>query len=82
MKKIARIIGGIALILVGAVLALPLVPGPGIPLMVLGLVILSDHSPLAKRVVDWGKAKLEGIRPTKTPPKKDDPTGTSSTNQG
>lgn len=60
MKKLLRILGGFGLILVGLLLALPFVPGPGIPLMVLGFVVLSEHFPWAKRLVDWGKAKLEG----------------------
>jgi hypothetical protein len=60
MKKLLRIFFGFGLILVGLVLAIPFVPGPGTPLVILGLVILGDHFPWAKRIVDWGKAKLEG----------------------
>lgn len=61
IRKTGRIIAGFGLLLIGAILALPLVPGPGIPIMVLGLVILAEHFPWAKRIIDWGKAKLEGI---------------------
>lgn len=67
MKKILRIMSGFGLLLVGFVLALPFVPGPGIPLMVLGLVILGEHFPWAKRLVEWGKAKLEPYLPKKAP---------------
>lgn len=61
MKKVAKILAGFGLIVIGLVLALPLVPGPGIPIMVLGLVMLSEHFPWAKRITDWGKRKLEGV---------------------
>ena len=47
----------------GGLLALPLVPGPGIPLMVLGLVMLSDHFEWARRSLDWAKRKWQGSRP-------------------
>ena len=63
MKKIVRIGTGFGLLLVGGILALPLVPGPGIPLMILGLVILGEHFPWAKRIVEWGKRKLEHAMP-------------------
>lgn len=59
---------GLALLLIGAVLAIPFVPGPGIPLMIIGLVILAEHFPWARRIIDWGKAKLEGISARKQSP--------------
>ena len=62
MRKILRIFLGIGLLIVGFILALPFVPGPGIALMLLGLVILADHFPWARRIIDWAKAKLEAIR--------------------
>jgi hypothetical protein len=40
-KRIGIAIGGGLVILVGAVLSLPLVPGPGLAIIVLGLFILS-----------------------------------------
>jgi len=58
MKKAIRILTGVVLILVGLVLSLPGVPGPGTPIAVAGLVILADHFAWARRLVDWGKAKL------------------------
>ncbi|MBI3679988.1 MAG: PGPGW domain-containing protein [Acidobacteria bacterium] len=79
MKRIARIIGGVGLIVVGFVLSLPLVPGPGIALMVLGLVILSSHYRWARRIVEWVQAKLEGIDPRK---KRTGQTGTSPVDLG
>ena len=49
-------------LLVGAVLALPLVPGPGIPLMLLGLVLLSDHFVWARRCLEWARRKWQDLR--------------------
>ena len=61
MRKMLRVIAGCGLIVIGLVLAIPFVPGPGFPLVILGLVILGEHFHWARRMVDWGKAKLEGI---------------------
>jgi hypothetical protein len=62
VKKLIRLILGFALLVIGFVLSLPLVPGPGIALMILGLVILSEHVPWARRLLDWAKRKLKGAR--------------------
>ena len=63
MRKRLRICAGFLALLVGAILALPLVPGPGIPLMLVGLVLLSDHFVWAKRCLDWAKRKWQHLRP-------------------
>ncbi len=57
IRKIVRVTAGLGLILVGLVLALPLVPGPGIPLMAVGLLMISEDFPWAKRIVEWGKER-------------------------
>jgi len=44
---------GVALLLVGIVLALPLVPGPGIPLILVGLTVLSAEFEWARRLRTW-----------------------------
>lgn len=62
MRKHLRICAGFLALLVGAILALPLVPGPGIPLMLVGLVLLSDHFPWAKRCLDWAKRKWQHMQ--------------------
>ena len=54
-----RMIGGIALLVVGAILALPGVPGPGIALMIAGLVILRDHYEWAARALEWLHKRAE-----------------------
>ncbi|MCS7025684.1 MAG: PGPGW domain-containing protein [Bryobacteraceae bacterium] len=64
MKRILRLFSGFTLLVVGFILALPFVPGPGVALMILGLVILGEEFPWARRIVDWGKRKLESIRPS------------------
>lgn len=56
-KLITTIIGGIILIL-GAVLSLPLIPGPGLLLIILGLTILSREYPWAQKPLVWLKNKL------------------------
>ena len=63
MSKHLRIFLGFAALLVGIVLALPLVPGPGIPFILLGLVLLSDHFTWAKRLLDWAKRKWQSVHP-------------------
>jgi hypothetical protein len=50
---------GFLFLFTGSILALPGVPGPGIPLIFLGLVILSSHFLWAKKVLDWAKRKLK-----------------------
>ena len=73
IRKIARITAGLVLILVGFVLSLPLVPGPGVAVMALGLVLISEDFPWAKRIVDWGKERWHqllvrlGYRPQPQP---------------
>lgn len=56
IRYIRMLAGGVVL-LVGIILALPFVPGPGIPLIILGLVMLSDHFTWAKRTLQWTKEK-------------------------
>jgi xanthosine utilization system XapX-like protein len=63
MPKHLRIFLGFAALLVGIVLALPLVPGPGIALILLGLVLLSDHFTWAKRLLNWAKRKWQSVHP-------------------
>jgi hypothetical protein len=48
-KKLVRIAAGFALLIIGALLAFPGVPGPGIPLILLGLALLSRHFAWAEK---------------------------------
>ena len=52
-----RTVSGLMLLFGGLILAIPGVPGPGIPLMLVGLVILSERFAWAKRVLNWTRAK-------------------------
>lgn len=57
-----RVAAGFLFLLVGFVLALPFVPGPGIAFMILGLVLLSDHFAWARRTLDWARQKWQKHR--------------------
>jgi hypothetical protein len=56
--KLVRIGGGFLLLIAGVLLALPGVPGPGIPIVLLALAILSRHFTWAERAVSWIKRKI------------------------
>jgi hypothetical protein len=58
LKKVFRLALGFGLLIIGAVLALPAVPGPGIPLMLLGLWILSGHFAWARKILAWARQKF------------------------
>lgn len=62
IRKAIRVGAGFLLLLVGAILAIPGVPGPGIPVMILGLVILAEHYHWARRLLHWAKEKAEQVR--------------------
>ncbi len=62
MPKHLRLLVGCGLLVVGAILSLPLVPGPGIALIVLGLVILRRDLPWAQRLLEWSKQRWEAVR--------------------
>jgi len=51
--RASRLVLGLALILVGFILALPLVPGPGLLVMFVGLTVLSTEFEWARRLRDW-----------------------------
>jgi uncharacterized protein (TIGR02611 family) len=57
IRKGLRIFSGFFLLVAGAIMAIPGVPGPGIAVMILGLIILSDHFEWARRLLDWAKRK-------------------------
>jgi hypothetical protein len=63
IRRHLRVWCGFLALISGIILALPLVPGPGIPLILLGLVLLSDHFVWAKRVLNWAKQKWQQMRP-------------------
>jgi hypothetical protein len=62
LRKAVSVGAGFFLLLAGAILAIPGVPGPGIPVMILGLVILAEHYHWARRMLAWVKRKAEQVR--------------------
>lgn len=61
------VVTGLLLVSVGLILAIPGVPGPGIPIVLLGLVILSSHFSWAKRLLNWARQKSNWSRSAKLP---------------
>ncbi len=55
--RASRLVLGLALVLVGLVLALPGVPGPGLLVMFVGLTVLSTEFEWARRLRD----RLHGV---------------------
>lgn len=70
MRRIARISLGFLLVAVGLILAIPGVPGPGLPVVFVGLVILAEHYHWARRVLEWAKRKFERVKDMARPAKK------------
>jgi len=63
MRRPLKIGGGFLLLVVGAILALPGVPGPGIPLILLGLLLLSDRFTWAARLLNWARRTVASRTP-------------------
>lgn len=62
VRRIARITIGFALLGFGLILAIPGVPGPGIAVVILGLIILAEHFAWARHALHWAKTKAEQLR--------------------
>lgn len=62
IKKPLRIVAGFAVLIAGVILALPLVPGPGFALILLGLVLLAEHYVWPRKIIDWLKRKWSAFR--------------------
>ncbi len=63
LRTTARVVLGFFLLVVGLVLSIPGVPGPGIAVIVLGLIVLAEHFHWARRTLDWAKQKFQRLRP-------------------
>ena len=59
LGRIARVTGGLSLLVAGIVLLV--LPGPGIPLLLAGLALLARDLPWAGRLRQWLLARLEPI---------------------
>lgn len=56
MSRLARIIIGVTLVLLGALLLV--LPGPGIVTIAAGLTVLATEFAWARRLLDWFKARF------------------------
>ena len=77
MKRVLRITSGVLLLVVGVVLTVPGVPGPGLLLIFLGLSVLAVDFVWAHRAKTYMKSKgdavmkkLRGQSPSEPPVKK------------
>jgi uncharacterized protein (TIGR02611 family) len=61
MVTVGRIAAGFALLIIGGVLAIPGVPGPGILIILLGLALLSNHFEWARRALAWCRKKWDRV---------------------
>ncbi|MES1246440.1 MAG: PGPGW domain-containing protein [Actinomycetota bacterium] len=61
MRRVVTVVGGFALLLLG--LALLVLPGPGIPLVVAGLGLLSLEYEWARRLRAWVMRRAERVAP-------------------
>jgi uncharacterized protein (TIGR02611 family) len=59
-RRVAVGVAGFVLILVGVLLALPGVPGPGIAVAIGGLAVLATEFEWAERRLEWAKDRFEG----------------------
>ncbi|HEY6909146.1 MAG TPA: PGPGW domain-containing protein [Myxococcales bacterium] len=56
IRRIAAIAGGGILLVTG--IALLVLPGPGVPLIIAGLALLSTQFQWARRLLDWMRQRL------------------------
>ena len=56
--RVGRVVVGLILLVLGVILSLPFVPGPGVLLFVVGLGFLSHEFEWARRLRDWGHQQL------------------------
>ena len=59
---VGKLVFAFTLLIVGAVLALPGIPGPGIALILLGLWLLRDHFAWAARAHAWVMQRAQDVR--------------------
>lgn len=59
-KRVVVTVIGVVLIVVGILLSLPLVPGPGVITIIAGLAILASEYDWADDVLHWAKERFKG----------------------
>ncbi|MSR57073.1 MAG: hypothetical protein EXS05_05310 [Planctomycetaceae bacterium] len=70
MRRVIVFILGISVLLVGLLMVIG--PGPAIVVIPLGLAILATEFVWAKKTLDWGRARFEGIKQRVKPPNPSD----------
>lgn len=60
--RLGRVVVGLVLLVVGGVLALPLVPGPGLLVMAIGVGLLSHEFEWARRLREWVHTEVDRLR--------------------
>lgn len=60
--RMGRVVVGTLFVVVGIVLALPLVPGPGLLLVFVGLTVLSEEFEWARQLRDWVRGRIGRLR--------------------
>ena len=60
--RMGRVVVGTFIVVIGVVLALPLVPGPGLLLVFVGLTVLSEEFAWARQVREWVRAQVGRLR--------------------
>ncbi len=61
-RRIVVTVSGVALTIVGIVLAVPLVPGPGLLVAIGGIALLASEYDWAKDALNWAQDKSRGSR--------------------
>jgi hypothetical protein len=62
LRTVFELTAGFGLLLIGGLLALPGIPGPGLLLVAVGLWLLSNHFLWARRLLAWGKERFAHFR--------------------
>jgi len=73
---------GFALLIAGAVLSVPGVPGPRILVILLGLWLLRDHFAWARKSLAWCKRRLARLRRSSGLRRRRVPVGVQSASDG
>jgi hypothetical protein len=61
-RTLLKLMAGFVLLVIGGVLSIPGIPGPGIVLILVGLWLLRDHFSWARKALVWAKERIERLR--------------------
>lgn len=60
-RRVAITVAGVVLVVLGAILSLPAVPGPGLLIMIAGLGVLATEYDWAKDTLDWARDRYRAV---------------------